>query len=157
MERKNRLIQEYIHDPYFQKTKLSDPSVCEKCQVVFHNGIFDWLDAVPKDAEKMVCPACRRTEDNFEGGIVSLEGRFLAEHKQDIMNIIKNTENAEKGLRPLERIMKINDYADKIEVFTTYEHLARRIGVAINNACKGELELQYAEGKKHIRVYWKRD
>ena len=47
MERNNRLIQEYIHDPYFTKAKMHDPSVCEKCRVVFHNGVFNWLEDIP--------------------------------------------------------------------------------------------------------------
>jgi hypothetical protein len=157
MERKDRLIQENIHDPYFNKTKLHDPSVCEKCGVVFRNGVFDWTDTVPPGAEKMLCPACRRIGDRFEGGTVSLEGQFLSDRKQEIMNIIKNTEKAEKGLRPLERIMNIIESDDRIEVTTTYEHLARRIGEAVNSAYKGNLELQYGEGKKYIRVRWRRD
>ena len=105
----------------------------------------------------MTCPACRRITDSFEGGTVSLEGRFLADHKQEIINIVKNTESAEKARRPMERIMKINDSGDTVEVTTTYEHLARRIGEAVNNACKGELKLDYVEGKKYIRVHWRRD
>jgi hypothetical protein len=31
MERMDKLIQEYIHDPYFTKEKYHDPSVCERC------------------------------------------------------------------------------------------------------------------------------
>lgn len=157
MERNDRLIQEYVHDPYVTKTKLPDPSVCQRCKVVFHNGIFDWPKAIPAGAETMVCPACRRIEDNFEGGTVLLEGRFLADHKQEIINIVKNTENAEKARRPLERIMKTNDYGDKVEITTTYEHLARRIGEAVGSACKGDLQINYIEGKKYVRVNWKRD
>ncbi|MDQ7055713.1 MAG: hypothetical protein Q9M89_04200 [Persephonella sp.] len=42
--RKDRLLQEYIHDPYFTKEKYHDPSVCERCGVVFHEGIFQWIE-----------------------------------------------------------------------------------------------------------------
>lgn len=157
MERKDRLIQDYVHDPYFNKTRLHDPSVCEKCKVVYHGGVFEWAGKVPKDAEKMTCPACRRIEDSFEGGIVSLEGAFLMRHRQEIMNIIKNAEATQKAHRPLERVMKINDSPDRIEILTTYEHLARSIGEAVNSAYKGELDLQYVEGKKYVRVHWRRD
>ncbi|HHG73949.1 MAG TPA: ATPase, partial [Persephonella sp.] len=72
--RKDRLIQEYIHDPYFTKEKYPDPSICERCGVVFHEGVFQWIEPPPKNAEKMICPACRRIEDRYEGGIVVLEG-----------------------------------------------------------------------------------
>ena len=105
----------------------------------------------------MICPACRRTADSFEGGLVTLEGLFLNDHRQEITNIIKNTEKAQKARRPLDRIMKITDSPDRIEVTTTYEHLARRIGEAVHNACKGTLNIRYGEGSKHVRVHWRRD
>jgi hypothetical protein len=156
MERKDRLLEDYTHDPYFSKTKLHDPSVCEKCRVVFHHGIFDWITP-PKDSPRMVCPACRRIMDGFEGGIVTLEGQFFEDHKQEIMNIVKNTENAQKARRPLDRIMKTIDSPARVEIKTTYEHLARRIGETVNSACKGNLNIQYVEGKKYVRVRWIRD
>ena len=87
MVRQDRLIQEDVHDAYFVKQKYRDPSVCEKCNVVFRNGAFEWVKTIPPNAARMTCPACRRIEDKFEGGIVTLEGDFLSQHKSDIMNI----------------------------------------------------------------------
>ncbi len=157
MLRQDRLLQEGIHDPYFVRQRYRDPSVCGKCGVLFRNGAFEWADKVPKNAARMVCPACRRIEDRFEGGIIILEGTFLTEHKADILNIIANTEKAEQKSRPLERVMSLTDRGTKIEIRTTYEHIARRIGEAVHKAYKGALAIQYAEGEKYARVYWKRD
>ncbi|MDQ7055715.1 MAG: hypothetical protein Q9M89_04210 [Persephonella sp.] len=44
----------------------------------------------------------------------------------------------------------------KIVITTTYEHLARRIGEAVHRAYKGNLNFQYPEGTKYIRVHWER-
>jgi len=156
MARLDRLLREEIHDPYFVKQRYRDPSVCERCNVLFRNGAFEWVKTIPQDAVKMICPACRRIEDQFEGGVVTLEGDFLSQHKSDIMNIITNTEKAEQALRPLERIISLTDRGTSIEIRTTYEHIARRIGEAIHKAYKGELALQYPEGEKYARVSWKR-
>ena len=156
-KRKDRMLKEYIHDPYFTKEKYHDPSVCERCGVVFTEGIFKWLDKVPKNAEKIICPACRRIEDKYEGGVVHLKGKFLAEHKEEILNLIKNVAEEEMIYRPLERIIEIKDSNDEIEITTTYEHLARRIGEAVNKAYKGSLHLSYPEGTKYIRVIWERN
>ncbi|GAB6072911.1 BCAM0308 family protein [Venenivibrio stagnispumantis] len=156
-KRKDKLIQEYIHDPYFTKEKYHDPSVCERCGVVFHDGIFEWLEEVPKDAQKIICPACRRIEDNYEGGIVYIEGDFWKKHEEEIKNLIKNTEESEMAYRPLERIIDIKEEDGKMIIRTTYEHLARRIGEAIHKAYKGELKLSYPEGKKYVRVWWRRE
>jgi len=154
--RRDRLIQEYIHDPYFTKEKYPDPSICERCGVVFHEGVFQWIEPPPKNAEKMICPACRRIEDRYEGGVVVLEGDFLKSHKEEILNLIKNVEQEEMAYRPLERIIQIEDDGEKITITTTYEHLARRIGEAVHRAYKGNLNFKYPEGTKYIRVHWVR-
>ena len=157
MTRQDRLLQEDVHDPYFVKQKYRDPSVCEKCNVLFRNGVFEWVKKIPPNASKIVCPACRRTKDSFEGGIVALEGSFLSQHKSDILNIITNAEKAEQASRPLERIISLTDTGKRIEIRTTYEHIARRIGEAVRKAYKGELKVHYPESEKYARVFWRRD
>ena len=157
MTRLNKMIQPRIHDPYFVASKYQDPSVCMKCGVVFSAGIFEWRSTPPERALKMVCPACRRIDDGYEGGLVVLEGEFLRGHRGDVINTVKRVEAAEKQQRPLERIMDLKLEDDRIEVRTTYEHLARRIGQAVNSAYKGDLKLQYSEGEKFLRVRWRRD
>lgn len=72
-----------------------------------------------------------------------------------IFNQIKNVEEEEMKYRPLERIISIEEQNDEIIIKTTYEHLARKIGEAI--AHKGDLKLNYPEGKKYVRVYWQRE
>jgi hypothetical protein len=157
MGRQDRLLQQDVHDPYFIKQKYPDPSVCEKCGVVFRKGAFEWVKPMPPNATRIICPACRRIADKFEGGTVVLEGGFLSQHKSDILNIITNTEKAEQTSRPLERIISLTDQGAKIEIQTTYEHIARRIGEAIHKAYKGELTIQYPEGEKYARIFWKRN
>ncbi|GAB6077341.1 BCAM0308 family protein [Hydrogenobaculum acidophilum] len=154
--RKDRMIEEYIHDPYFSKEKYEEPSVCEICGVVFHDGVFKWEDA-PKNAKKMVCPACRRIQDKYYGGIVELSGAFLKAHKEEILNLIRNEEEKEKNLRPLERIATIEENDNGITIKTTYEHMARRLGEAVHKAYKGSLELKYQEDSHFLRVKWHRD
>jgi hypothetical protein len=157
MPRGNKLIQEYHHDPYFLKEKHCDPCVCRQCGVVLHGGIFEWLDKVPAKAVKITCPACKRIENKYEGGMLYLEGKFLSKHKKEILSIINNTEKNESNCRPLERIIEITDKKNKLEITTTYEHIARRIGEAIHKACKGELNIKYPDGEKYVRIYWSRD
>ncbi len=156
VKRKDKLIKEYIHDPYFTKEKYKEPSVCEKCGVVFIDGIFQWMEKTPQNANKIVCPACKRIEDKYEGGIVYLKGEFLKEHKEEILNLIKNVSEEEMAYRPLERIIEIKDSGEEVVITTTYEHLARRIGEAVHKAYKGSLKLEYPGEQKYIRVFWER-
>jgi hypothetical protein len=157
MEKRNKLIQQQNHDPYFLKGKCSDPSVCEKCGVVFRHGNFEWLEKAPANASKFLCPACKRIDTKYEGGVVVIEGNFLAKHKDEILNIIKNTENNERKYRPLERILEFVDNNGRIAIKTTYEHIARRIGEAVHDACKGELTVKYPADEKYVRVHWQRN
>ena len=114
------------------------------------------MDKVPPNAHKIVCPACRRIEDKYEGGVVYLKGEFLQKHKDEILNLIKNVEEEEVAYRPLERIIEIKDNGEEIEITTTYEHLARRLGEAVHRAYKGKLKLEYPGGQKYVRVFWER-
>ena len=41
--RQDRLIHEWVHDPYQSKRKLPDPTVCPQCGAVFHQGRWTWL------------------------------------------------------------------------------------------------------------------
>ena len=157
MERRNKLIKEYNHDPYFLKEKINDPAVCRHCGVVYRNGIFEWLKKAPEKATKISCPACKRIEASYEGGVLHLEGDFLVKHKNEILSIIKKIENNERKSRPLERVINMVVKDSKIEITTTYEHMARRIGEAVHNACKGDMRIQYPEGEKYVRIFWSRN
>ena len=53
--------------------------------------------------------------------------------------------------------MTMTNGRQRIEIVTTYEHLARRMGETVHRAYKGDLRLQHQEGEKFIRVFWKRE
>ena len=88
MARRNKLIQEYHHDPYYLKEKINDPAVCRQCGVVYRTGTFEWVEKAPAKAAKISCPACKRIEARYEGGVLYLEGEFLAKHKDEIIERI---------------------------------------------------------------------
>jgi len=155
--RRDKIIQEHTHDPYFNKTALSDPSICKACGVVYTQGNFKWKAVPPEHAQSMECPACRRIRDHYEGGIVHIGGTFTKEHKDELLNLVANVETTEKTTRPLERLVEISQDANAIVIKTTYEHLARRIGEALHRAYKGELRLTYPDGEKYVRIHWFRD
>lgn len=145
------------HDPYFLKAKLSNGSACTNCGVVYRNGKFCWEKPTVGEVKDILCPACRKTQDDFPGGLVSLEGNFLKGHETEIRNLIVNVEKIEKNEHPLERIMFIGEQDGGLQITTTYEHLARRIGEAVHRAYKGKLSLRYAEDEKEVFVSWNRD
>ena len=108
------------------------------------------------DLHDTICPACRRISDRYPAGYVEIKGPFFEEHRPEILNLVKNTEEREKNDRPLERIMATVAEKEYTLVTTTGIHLARRIGEALSRAYKGNLSFQYADSDAVIRVCWQR-
>lgn len=154
-KRRDRLVKEKRHDTYRESGKWPEPTICKECRAVFSQGRWTWkeLDA---GANEAVCPACQRVNDNYPAGIIELSGDFFVRNQREILNLIHNEENKEKGEHPLERIMEIFKEKDKTTITTTGVHIARRIGEAVGNAYKGELEFTYGDGEKSIRLSWSR-
>lgn len=144
-----------VDDPYRVAAKPPEPTTCPKCHATFASGRWTWKKS-PHDAHQQLCPACQRIEDRFPGGYVMIKGAFLADHKDEIVNLIHSHEKKEKAERPLQRIMAIDEKRDGLEVTTTDSHLARGIAEALHDAYKGELKLRYSRDENLLRAIWKR-
>ena len=153
--RRDRTIQEHVHNTYRLREKLREPSVCPQCGVVFHKGRWGW-NARPPGAEEVLCQACHRINDHYPQGLIRLTGPFFAEHKDEVLNAVRNQEAQERAEHPLSRIMSIRDEAGDAVVETTDVHLPRRIGEALHHAYHGALTFHYDEDEQFIRVQWSR-
>lgn len=153
--RRDRLLQELVHDSYKSKHKLPEPTRCPGCGATYHKGRWTW-DPAPAGAHEERCPACHRVDDEFPAGYVSLAGEYLAAHRDDIIHLVRAREAREKAEHPLERIMAIADADDGILVTTTDTHLARAIAEALHDAYKGELEYHYNKQENLLRARWSR-
>lgn len=155
--RHDRLLDEWMHDPYRSKHKLKEPTLCPTCGALFHAGHWQWGDA-PADAERVNCPACQRIQERVPAGFLTLSGGFVAAHREEILNLAHNVESREKAAHPLKRIMGCEDQKDGSLLLTfTEPHLARAVGEAIQHAYNGELDLQYQQEEYLLRVRWRRD
>ena len=154
---KSHLIEEHRHDPYKARGKLQDPTVCARCMAVFSHGRWRWTKEPLPGAHWDVCPACQRIADNYPAGELTLSGTFLKEHGQEITRLACNTEKLESHEHPLQRIIAIDSRDGTIVITTTDVHLPRRIGHAIVDAYKGELDTHYNEAEYFVRITWRRD
>lgn len=154
---KSHHIEEHRHDPYKSRGKLSEPTVCPKCSAVFQGGRWQWTKATPSGAHAHVCPACQRIEDKFPAGELTLSGAFVVEHADEIVGLVRNVEAAEKREHPLQRLIGVEKAGGSIVVTTTDIHLPRRLGHAIVDAYKGDLDTHYDESGYFVRMAWKRE
>jgi NMD protein affecting ribosome stability and mRNA decay len=152
---RDQLFQKQVHDSYKAGRKLSGPTRCPDCGAVFQKGRWNWNTA-PDAAREERCPACHRIHDKFPAGFVTLKGAFLAEHRDEILHLIRNHEAKEKAERPLQRIIAIVEGAGGMLVTTTDIHLARDLAQALQRAYKGELELHYNKEENLLRATWTR-
>ncbi|MDH4173374.1 MAG: BCAM0308 family protein [Betaproteobacteria bacterium] len=153
--RQEQLLQEFVHDTYKSKRKLPEPTQCKDCGALWRRGRWSWA-AAPAGAHAGRCPACKRMRDRFPAGRVSLQGEFLAAHRDEVLRRVRRCEAAEKRGHPLERIMAIEADGKGVLVTTTGLHLARRIGDALQHAYKGELAYRYHKADNLLRVSWSR-
>lgn len=150
-------------DPYLDRCKDAEVTVCSECNAIYIAQRWQLKEQV--DPEKLrnqsvhftVCPACKKVHDKAAGGVVNLAGSFIAEHKDDIINLIRNEGNRAMGINPLERIIDIEKEGSGYNVLTTNEKLAQRIGRELHKAYDGEVSYKWSGDDKLVRVFWKRD
>ena len=149
------ILDDPIYDPYQDRSKLSEPSVCSDCGAVYREGCWQWI-ASPVHALHIRCPACRRIHEKIPAGYVSIEGQFAHTHREELLNLIRQLEIYEKAQNPLQRIMSIVEHGEKLAVTTTDIHLAHGIGEALHDAYQGVLDLNYTDAEYLLRVRWQR-
>jgi NMD protein affecting ribosome stability and mRNA decay len=152
------------NDPYMPKKGkgLPETAICKECKAVYHSKkwfldekLYEQKKAL-KDVHLVICPACKKTQENVPNGIVILKGDFLKQHKEEIMNLIHNEDARSKQYNPLKRIMKVNEKGGEVEIHTTSSKLAQRIGSVLFKAYSGEVEYKKHENAKFMRVEWRR-
>lgn len=151
--RRIEVLNDAVYDPYQERGKFAEPSVCGDCGAVFHQGRWQWI-AAPAEAPHSLCSACRRIQQNQPAGCVSIEGPFARSHHDELLRLARHLERREKAQHPLERIMAVDEEGGALSLTTTDIHLARTIGDALQNAYKGELDFYYNEDEYLLRVRW---
>ncbi|SHE90642.1 hypothetical protein SAMN05443144_10478 [Fodinibius roseus] len=154
-QERSRIYDDQKHNAYRTTKKHPDPTICPVCGALYTNGRWTWED-LPEEASRVICPACRRTRDNYPAGIIELRGSFFDIHRTEIMNRVQHIKDLEISEHPLERFIRISEKKEKTTITTTGIHLARRIGDSLVKSYAGDLSYNY-DDEHLIRVFWQRD
>lgn len=154
------IVSEARDDPYRLARGYPEATLCPACGAVFHDGRWQWArGAVPvvAGAPETECPACRRINDGYPAGSLSIAGAFLARHRDDVLAALRAEERLERDEHPLHRIATLTEGDNEIVVTTTDIHLPRRIAEALYDAYEGIVNVDYGEDDQSVRVTWRRD
>lgn len=145
---------------------LSEPAVCEECGAVYANRRWTAADSGSGDnqhkhwrpPQRTVCPACAQQRTGEPRGFVFLDGAFFVAHREEIEQLLRNEAERAAEDNPLARIMdwKRGD-GHKLTVTTTTEHLAQRLGNAVEKAFGGSVDYDFSHENKLARVSWQRE
>ncbi len=165
--------KEFVGDPYASNQPETGFAICPECQCVYHRK--RWALPQPKEEsiipkslratkksgkpvmmpELFLCPACQKIRDGYAEGFVSIEWENWLTHKAEIMGLIHNEEKRASHVNPLERIMAIHTRSDGVDIETTTERMAQRIGRDLARAFKGTVQYKWSHKDKLARVQWK--
>lgn len=144
----------------------SEPAVCKECGAVYakrrwtvanlSSGASKQKDWRP--ARVTVCPACKQKNSGEPRGFVFLDGAFFVKHQDEIESLLRNEAERAAEDNALARILewKRSD-GHKLTVTTTTEHLAQRLGHALEKAFGGEVQYDFSHENKLARVSWQRE
>ena len=139
----------------------SEPAVCLGCGAVYTKRRWVLGDGLSSEHFIMprltVCPACKRQQDGAPSGYLHASGFFLALHHDEIEHLLRNEAARAAEDNPLGRIIDWQDKTNSLTLTTTTEHLAQRLGHALEKAFHGEVNYDFSHENKLARVSWHRD
>ena len=105
-------------------------------------------------AKPIVCPACEQIANGIVGGYLTLFGKFTPERQAEFDRLIANESVRAAEDNPLSRIMERVELDRTVVYHTTTEHLAQRLGRAIERAFGGSVDYEFLHENKVARVVW---
>jgi hypothetical protein len=105
-----------------------------------------------------ICPACRQRKSGLPRGFVHVDGRFVPGHRDELERLLRNEVARATGDNPLGQVIDWgNDGRGGLVVTTTTEHLAIRLGNALERAYDGRVLFGFSHENKLAHVWWHRD
>jgi NMD protein affecting ribosome stability and mRNA decay len=150
-------------DPYLPAGGRHEMAVCATCKAIYKNKRWFYDEDMYREhysketTHRVTCPGCQKVQDHYYEGVLTLEGEFLAQHKDEIVTLINREAAKVSQKNPLDRVIQtVPEGSDRLIVETTTEKLAQRLGKAVYRAYKGHLDFRWSHMNKFVRVYWSR-
>jgi hypothetical protein len=157
--RPRSLRRPHRHDLHSQASQAAvsfpHPVVCPECGAAYRDGRWCWGEPAP-DSSRLKCPACRRIEANIPAGEVLLSGDFVMQHRAEVIALARAHAARIGRDHPMQRIIEVIEDDAVVAITTTDGRLARGIGIALQESCKGDLDLVFEQNANFLRAAWHR-
>lgn len=122
--------------------------ICKTCQAAYydkswHPSLADYKHLKEKNIDKKkinftLCPACEMIKNKqFEGLITIYNVPSLI--KPELINLVNNMGETARSIDPMDRVSKIKESKNLIEVWTTENQLAKKIANKIKSTFPKQL------------------
>jgi hypothetical protein len=108
-------------------------------------------------AVKTTCPACQQVRRGQAYGRVILRGTYVRQNEDAIRRRIQNVAERAAFTQPERKIISTDWSGSTLEVFTTSEKLAHRIGRELQKAFGGRASYAWSDRDGSLLVTWERD
>lgn len=151
--------QEMQSDTTKEKKAQKGHLICSQCRAEYHEKHWysedSSLKAPPEQKSKeTMCPGCYRVEKRIWHGEITAEGLDELGSVDEVKSLIKRVEHECWLDNPTSRISATIYTVGKLEIKTTTEWLAKRIGKELQAAFKGQLEIKESGDKEMVWVHW---
>jgi hypothetical protein len=142
-----------------------EPVVCGSCGALYKNRRWIRKEQIQEmgllgdrsSAAIGTCRACKLTRSDAARGFLYLRGPHLKVHLEEIEHFLKLEEQRAMEDNPLGRIMRWEQKSpEELIALTTTEHLAQRLGKALERSFGGRVHYDFSHENKQARVYWER-
>lgn len=167
-KRDPRLAHRVHHDPGHPRTVRGEPepALCAGCGAVYTRrhwrlgpsaeiALGTWHGA---PLQIRLCPGCRRRGSGLPRGYVHITGKFFADHRTEMEQLLHNEVRRAREDNPVAQVMDWRSYGTGgLLITTTTEHLAKRLGQALDKAFGGTVRYGFAHDSKLAHVWWTRE
>ena len=155
------------HDGGRHKTPrgAAEPVLCAGCGAIYAKKRWSHSDTAKVRAagragqpiDIRICPGCRRRNAGVPHGFVHVDGEFVTPHRDEILRLLHNEVARAAEDNPLAQVLDWGeDGMGGLLVTTTTEHLAIRLGQALEKAFDGKVLFGFSHENKLAHVWWHR-
>lgn len=162
LKQRGPLAERYPHRE-FDKEGIDGLAFCRQCHAVHQNKRWSYDETLYKRmqgdpmAVSTICTGCENVQERRVDGILRLKSPLVREKHEQFLNLIHHEADREREKNPLSRIVQIEERSDEMEIQTTTQFLATRLGHAVERAFQGNLAIDKLSREAFVRVSWQRE